>query len=126
MPEINLPTAAKQDSIKQTVEGIASNFPLEISGGTDFQSGVWGYGTLDTTISQHFENSLVNIEGEGIVISITPGTDSSKGISLQIDNGPIINLRNQGVRVLFAPFKNSLVVKSSAGGYAEGVSYILL
>lgn len=95
MPEIILPTATKQNDIQtkvtdiqskstiieQTVENIASNFPLEVSGGTDFSV---REPFISGSTTSHHSGVVLEITGSGILHSIIPagGSDS---IRVEID-----------------------------------------
>jgi len=119
MAEILLPTASKQDSIKQTVESIASNFPLEVSEGTDFSQ----YTYLQTTVSvansvsENFE--VVNISGEGFLMSLG-STLRNWRVSFDIVvDGVVItgfSVIDGALPSLLVPFKTSLVVKTKRFG----------
>ena len=119
MAEILLPTASKQDSIKQTVESIASNFPLEVSEGTDFSQ----YTYLQTTVSvansvsENFE--VVNISGEGFLMSLGSTLRNWRGSFGIVVYGVVITgfcVIDGALPSLLVPFKTSLVVKTKRFG----------
>lgn len=119
MAEILLPTASKQNSIKQTVESIASNFPLEVSEGTDFSQ----YTYLQTTVSVansvsgNFE--VVNISGEGFLMLLGSTLRNGRVSFDIVVDGVVItgfSVIDGVLSSLLVPFKTSLVVKTKYFG----------
>lgn len=149
MPSINLPTAVKQDDIqvkvldiqsntdivKQTVNDIASNFPLDISGGTDFlgMTPLSILGSSNAPSNNTTYRTMLDIAGGGIITHIS--TLNSSGL-------PILKIIVDGVEVFvdlelpiystfsfFIPFKTSLKVelksKSSSSQSKCTILYLL-
>lgn len=141
MAEILLPTAAKQNdiqtkvtdvqsktnAIQTTVNNIASNFPLDISGGTDFSLGQSIYSSV---ASAHGSNEVLEVTGEGMLVSLfIPGSGSTNYYTyLQIDNGTIREYRGgsgaASITVL-AKFNQSLKVTASHNVHPKGCEYKL-
>ena len=117
MPEILLPTASKQDSIKKTVEDIAGYFP--ISGGTGFfecKTNILGFGT----VTSHASKLALEVSGEGKLYSIACTTKTDNPITIQIDDGPILSYFYQSQTTssislgVFLKFNTSLKIYKSS------------
>lgn len=114
MEVLNLATKEKQDEI-------LSNFPIR--GGTDFNNGV--FSTTDIQ-SSHKSYKILNIDGKGIVTSISNATSGVRNYTIQVDGGDIFGLdvgNNMSVSV-FIPFNTSIVIKASNDA-GQIVGYIL-
>ncbi|WP_370221983.1 hypothetical protein [Cytobacillus sp.] len=134
MPEINLPTKATQDLIKQDTADILSQFP--ISGGTDWSKLTPAFSYTSTAASASSSaGTLLDITGKGILtgVYIRGGvTNSSNNIRITIDGvvvGGWINsygAAGDAVPITYK-FNQSLKVEGySSNNLYVGVSYNLI
>lgn len=113
MPEINLPTKAGQDSIKQDTTNILSQFP--ISGGTDFSVMSQNITRASSNPTTHVE--FLSVTGSGYLNSISQQVDSGGVGYVQITVDGVVVFDNalaarNGVSLsLMLRFNQSLVIK---------------
>ena len=109
MVEIHLPTKVTQDSIKNDTQYIKGQFP--ISGGTDFVNGLFSSTTI---LTDHHNNEILKINGEGIITVLSNGgTTTSRKFSVKADDGDIFEIQSSGPRsstFVFVPFKTSIEI----------------
>lgn len=116
MPEINLPTATKQDAILSNVQSI--------QGLSDIFSNNVRTVKVDTTEAAY--NNLINISGKGVLTHLINRYNTQQDVSIKIDNDVIIWL----VILPFAnvmlniPFNTALKVKTSNTPSVDGIYYL--
>lgn len=141
--EINIPSAEKQDQIKEEtdkIQGVKDNtdyirgqFPLDVSGGTDWST-TQGFFTYEEGTQGNTRDTLLDITGSGYLISILNKGTTSIYYGIDIDNGTIkIPESRYGFRVpsnqsisLFIRFNQSLRIGSTTdSSRSTMISYIL-